>query len=287
MNSSTLLRGWLSILIVTCAIVFGSPAGAEVKDHFQPFVFTGPDGTTLPYLLALPQNLEAGKKYPVVLFFHGAGERGSDNARQLKNGIAAFASDANLAAYPAILIAPQCPLNQQWVDMPWGTPSGTRPAAPSAAMRLALGILDHVCATEPVDPDRIYICGLSMGGYATWDCLTRFPERFAAGIPVCGGGDPATVSVATAAVSIWAFHSQDDPTVPVGRSHQMIDAVKAAGGNPHYTEYQGWGHGSWVPAFAEPELLPWLFAQVRGRPDTFSWQEPTDKVKVVPPKAGP
>jgi predicted peptidase len=105
-----------------------------------------------------------------------------------------------------------------------------------------------------------------MGGYAVWDCLTRFPGKFAGAVAVCGGGDPATVTPAVAATPIWAFHSEDDPTVPFVRSVQMIDAMKAAGGQPRFTPYQGLKHNSWDRAYAEPELLPWLFAQRRGAP---------------------
>ena len=253
------------------------------KESYQGFAYTDAKGATLPYLLHVPENLEPGKKYPLVLFFHGAGERGDDNTAQLRWGVWVFTKKANLDAYPAFVLAPQCPKGKQWVDMPWATPSGVRPPKPSASLALALAILDKVCAEQPIDTDRIYVAGLSMGGYATWDCITRFPDKFAAAVAVCGGGDEHTVTADVAKVPVWAFASDDDPVVPVNRSRGMIAAMKAAGGNPHYTEYHGYNHASWGPAFNERHLAEWLFAQVRGQPDTFPWEAPTDLVKQMPP----
>ena len=138
-------------------------------------------------------------------------------------------------------------------------------------MQLVLDLLDTLPKTTPVDPDRVYVTGLSMGGYGTWDLITRFPQRFAAGVPVCGGGDE-TVAAHAAKVPVWAFHSDDDTVVKVSRTRNMLAAIRAAGGQPKYFEYFGLGHGSWGRAYSEPELLPWMFAQRRGQPDTFKLQ---------------
>ena len=240
------------------------PAPAPASTPFEARLYQDPAGPgTLPYRILLPDPLEPGVKYPLVLFFHGAGERGADDLAQLKHGVGVFATPENRKRFPAIVIAAQCPAGKQWVDMPWGAPSGTRPAQPSEPMRLALGLLDESLATLPADPRRVYLAGLSMGGYAVWDCVTRFPEKFAGAIAVCGGGDEATVTARAAAVPVWAFHSDDDPTVPAVRTRHMVEAMKAAGGQPRFTEYHGLGHNSWDRAYAEPELLPWLFAQAR------------------------
>jgi predicted peptidase len=261
------------------------------KEPYQGFIYTDATGATLPYLLFVPDQLEPGKKYPLVLFFHGSGERGDDDVAQLRNGIWVFTKKANLTAYPAFVLAPQCPKGKQWVDMPWNAQSGIRPPEPSVSMALALTILDKVCAEQPIDTDRIYVAGLSMGGYAVWDCVTRFPEKFAAAVAVCGGGDEHTVTAEVAQVPIWAFASDDDPIVPVNRSRGMVAAMKTAGGHPHYTEYHGYNHASWGPAFNERELMPWLFAQMRGKPDTFPWQAPLDLEKQIsapkPPAPAP
>ena len=235
-------------------------------DEFAIRSFTDSAGVAHPYRLLLPPSYDATQKYPLVLFFHGAGQRGDDNLNQLHNA-GSFLLPANRAKFPCFVIALQVPHGKQWVDMNWGKPSGVRPEQPSEVMKLALDILDSVSGEFSVDPSRLYLMGLSMGGYAVWDCVTRFPKRFAAGIAVCGGGDEKTVTAEVAQVPVWAFHSADDPTVPVIRSRHMVAAMIEAGGHPRYTEYQGLGHGSWGKAFAEPDLFPWLFAQRLGQAD--------------------
>jgi predicted peptidase len=235
------------------------PATTRADDYIARTFSDG--GKTLPYRLFVPKGYDASKKYPVILFFHGAGERGTDNNAQLAHVAPVFVTPEFQAAHPCFVIAPQCPPDQQWVDMPWGALSGVRPAQPSQAMQLALKILDAVESEFSIDHDRVYAAGLSMGGYAVWDCITRFPERFAAGAACCGGGDENTVTAEVARVPVWAFHSADDTVVPVVRSQHMIAAMKKMGGQPKYSEYQGLGHGSWDKAFSEPDLYPWLFSQ--------------------------
>jgi predicted esterase len=151
----------------------------------------------------------------------------------------------------------------RWVNVDWSPKvPDAMPAEPSAAMRL---VLDALAATQKayhIDPARIYVTGLSMGGYGTWDIIARKPNLFAAAVPVCGGGDPATAPK-IARVAVWAFHGGNDGVVPTVRSRLMIDALKAAGAAPRYTEYPGVGHDSWNKAYADPELVEWLFAQHR------------------------
>ena len=250
---------------------------ASAADEYAPRCFTNATGQTIPYRLLLPRDYDPSRTYPLVLFFHGAGERGTDNKAQLVHGAGLFLEPEKRERFACFVLAPQCPNNQQWVDMPWGTDSGTRPEQPSAAMRLALEALDGVIGEFKVDTNRLYVTGLSMGGYATWDCITRFPGRFAAAVPICGGGDEKTVTAAVAKVPVWAFHSDDDGAVKVGRTRNMIAAMRAAGGQPKYFEYFGLGHFSWGRAYGEPELLPWMFAQRLGQPDTF-------ELKTKPPE---
>jgi lysophospholipase L1-like esterase len=148
-------------------------------------------------------------------------------------------------------------------------------------MQLALEALDTVCKEFSVDSTRLYVTGLSMGGYATWDCVTRFPNRFAAGAPICGGGDEKTVTAAAAKVPVWAFHSDDDAVVKVIRTRNMIKAMRAAGGQPKYFEYFGLNHASWNKAYGEPEFLPWMFAQRLGQPDTYTLKTPSPELPAV------
>jgi len=238
------------------------PLAADAAD-FTARIFTDRDGKTLPYRLLIPANYDSATKYPVILFFHGAGERGIDNNAQLKHAISAITTPEDCVKYPAFIIAPQCPVKKQWVDMPWGALAGARPDQPSESMQLALKILDSVTAEFSTDKDRVYVMGLSMGGYATWDCITRFPDRFAAAVAVCGGGDENTVTAAVAAEPVWAFGSSDDKVVPPIRTLHMVEAMMKMGGHPRYYLYTGLGHDSWDKAFSEPELLPWLFGQHR------------------------
>jgi predicted peptidase len=245
-------------LLVSCLVLLPL---AMKADDFAARVFTDTDGRTMPYRLLVPAGYDSKTKYPVILFFHGAGERGVDNAAQIRVGLPTFTTPDDRAKFPAIIIAPQCPQNKQWVDMPWGDPTGVRPPQPSESMALALKILDAVEAEFSTDKARVYVMGLSMGGYATWDCVTRFPDRFAAGVPICGGGDENTVTAAVAKVPVWAFTSSDDSVVPPLRSVHMVEAMMKMGGAPRFYLFSGFGHGSWDKGFGEPELLPWLFSQ--------------------------
>jgi predicted peptidase len=250
---SSLTRTFLLLLLVGANHLFAA--------DFEARIYTAPDGKTLPYRLLLPATYDKTQKYPLILFFHGAGERGNDNISQLQWVAADMAKSDFETKYPCFVIAPQCPNNQQWVDMPWDKPSGVRPVNPSASMQMALKILDGILNEFSIDKNRVYVVGISMGGYATWDCITRFPQRFAAAIPVCGGGDENTVTPAVAKVPIWAFNSSDDNVVPPLRTLNMVGAMIKAGGHPRYKLYSDVGHPSWFRAFSEPDLYPWLFAQ--------------------------
>ncbi len=234
-------------------------------DEFEPRSFSTPDGGTLPYRLLVPAKIEAEKKYPLVIFLHGAGERGSDNALQLKNGAPAFAKPEAREKFPCFVFAPQCPKDKKWVEMEWGGVTGTAPADPGPIEKLVLSAADALAHEFQIDPDRIYVTGLSMGGFGTWDLITRHPEKFAAAIPVCGGGDK-TKAAAAKAVPVWAFHGLEDKVVLPVRSQDMVAAVRAAGGTAALTEYPGVAHDSWTFAYSEANLLPWLFAQRRGEP---------------------
>jgi predicted peptidase len=134
----------------------------------------------LPYRLARPPVVEAGTQYPLVVFLHGAGERGTDNERQLTHGVPQFLTTENRAKYPCFLIAPQCPAGQRWVEVDWGSESHVQPQEPSAPARLTLELIDRTMGELPIDPDRVYVTGLSMGGFGAWDLLARRPDLFAA-----------------------------------------------------------------------------------------------------------
>jgi predicted peptidase len=248
--------------IWACALVFPMPqfaVAANALERCEARTFQDGD-FTLPYRLLKPKSIDANQEYPLVIFLHGAGERGDDNEKQLIHGMNDFASDEIMAKYPAFVIAPQCPRGEAWGGIPrlakTETPSGQLTRELSTVLKATAALRKEF----PIDDHRIYITGLSMGGYGTWDALAKRTELFAAAAPICGGGDPASASTIKS-VPIWAFHGADDPTVPVERSREMIDALKAAGGQPKYTEYPGVAHNSWSQTYSNPELYAWLFAQ--------------------------
>ncbi|MFM7205954.1 MAG: prolyl oligopeptidase family serine peptidase [Planctomycetaceae bacterium] len=239
---------------------------AEEPEGFESRTVRVADGDArveFPFRVLRPAPLEPGARHPVVLFLHGAGERGTDNAAQLKFLPRWMAEPENRRRHPCFLVAPQCRPDHAWSMLDWETKrAAPLPPAPTADLAAAVAALDEVLATEPVDPDRIYLTGLSMGGYGSWDLAARHPERFAAVLPICGGGDEATAA-RLAALSIWCFHGADDPVVPVEGSRRMMAALSAAGGRPVFSELPGVGHDSWTPAYRNPAVLDWLFAQRR------------------------
>jgi predicted esterase len=224
------------------------------------------DGHTLPYRLYSPPVIEPGKKYPLVIFFHGAGERGVDNRYQFFR----FAPVAFWEKYPCYIIAPQCPPKppggpdgeSTWVQTSFGAPAHTMKADPSWPMRLAMKAIAKTIAGNDIDSDRIYVTGLSMGGFATWEILQREPGLFAAAMPVCGGADTAYAPLLKG-IPIWVFHGSADNTVMPKRSRDMVSALERAGGHPKYTEFPGVGHGAWSKTYPDPAVWDWLFAQRR------------------------
>ena len=230
----------------------------------EALVFTNAAGATLPYRQYVPADLRDGERVPLVLLLHGAGERGTDNRLQLVHGGRQLLAWGREWKLPFVLVAPQCPGGKQWVDTPWGALAHTMPESPSETLALAMELLDDRLAALPVDPDRVYATGVSMGGYGVWDLLQRRPGFFAAAVPVCGGGD-TNLAPRLVSVPIRAFHGKADGVVPPFRSRSMVDAIRAAGGAlAELDEYPGVGHDAWNRAYGDPSTLDWLFAQRRG-----------------------
>lgn len=232
---------------------------ADAKEQFEARTFKGESGE-LKYRLLKPKDYDANKQYPLVVFFHGAGERGSDNAKQLVHGMGNFASDEIRAKYPAFVIAPQCPEGKQWVNVPWSHDKHTMPKDASEPMQLTIDLIGALQKEFSIDKSRLYVTGLSMGGFGTWDIIQREPTMFAAAAPICGGGDVDGAKTIVK-LPIWAFHGDQDTAVKTQRSRDMIAALKAAGGEPKYTEYPNTGHNSWSATYSDPKFYEWLFAQ--------------------------
>ncbi|HEY2840887.1 MAG TPA: dienelactone hydrolase family protein [Pirellulales bacterium] len=255
--------------IATVAITLVAQAGerkvseedAIAKFADKTFKFTGGEykDEVFHYRLLSPEKIEPGKKYPAILFLHGAGERGDDNEDQLKYFPEQMAKPEWREKYPCFLIAPQCREGKSWS----GFSRPKDPAAVSEQMQVAEGILAEVEKEYPVDLKRVYLTGLSMGGFGSWQLAMRRPEHFAALVPICGGGDE-TRAAALIKLPIWAFHGAKDNVVKPELSQKMIEAIKQAGGNPKYTEFPDAGHDSWTPAYSDPAgVVPWMFEQVR------------------------
>ncbi|MDG2122640.1 MAG: prolyl oligopeptidase family serine peptidase [Verrucomicrobiales bacterium] len=232
----------------------------------QPTTWKSPNGGTLNVRVRTPDKFEPGKSYPVLLFLHGAGGRGGDNAGQLNDAGAGKALEKIGVAnkFNAYILAGQVPKQQQWVDVPWSSLDHEMPAV-SDPMRLMLEQLDAFIADpkNQIDKNRIYVAGLSMGGYGTWDAIQRRPDLFAAAVPICGGGDKR-LAKKFAHIPVWAWHGDKDNVIKASRSLDMVDALKKAGANPKYTEVAGRGHNVWTDAFNSPDLWAWLFAQKKN-----------------------
>ena len=229
-----------------------------VLDRFKPFVYESE--TPLPYRLLSPETSEPERKYPLVLFLHGAGERGNDNRAQLVHGMSDFARDENRSRYPAYVVAPQCPKDKRWVEVDWTVETMQMPDEPSETMTNVMGLIDQLIDKYPIDKNRIYITGLSMGGFGTWDLIARRPKMFAAALPVCGGVDPK-IAGNISHLPLWVVHGDSDTTVNPKHSIRMVEALKKAGGEPRFTLMKNTSHDSWTATYANPEVLEWLFEQ--------------------------
>lgn len=244
---------WLAAM---CGRVFA-------EEVYERRVFTDEHGRKLSYRLMIPLNYEANatEKYPLVLFLHGAGERGDDNHKQLIHGTGEFAKLENRKKHPCFVVAPQCPDGKKWSEVDWSADSHKQPEE-SISLKLTRELLTSLEKEFRIDSKRLYVTGLSMGGYGTWDMITRTPDLFAAAIPICGGADE-TLAKHVINIPVWAFHGDNDGAVKVARSRRMIEAIRKAGGKPEYTEYAGVGHDSWTRTYADPAVMDWLFSQKR------------------------
>ncbi|MEO2014250.1 MAG: alpha/beta hydrolase-fold protein [Fuerstiella sp.] len=219
---------------------------------------------TFHYRLMPPPNIEAGKEYPLVLFLHGAGERGIDNALQLLYFPEQMAQPRWRDSFPCYVLAPQCRTGQRWVEVDWGLrETHDAPQEPDDQIKVVLQMLDRTLAEESIDKRRIYLTGLSMGGVGSWDLAVRRADLFAAVATICGGADNSTVAKLKD-VPMWIAHGDADTVVPVQRSRLAVTALRAGGGNAVYVELPGVGHNSWTPSYSDNDgLVPWLFRQAK------------------------
>jgi acetyl esterase/lipase len=277
-------RSLLSLSAVACALVGMAYQGRALAQTgpTDPYggmegrLFDAGGGFTMPYRLGKPPAYNAATKYPLVIFLHGSGESGTDNRLNISKNIgtngpgSVFTTAANQAKFPTFFIAPQSPnANIGWM-------SGSKPLV------AVLKLITALEAEFSIDPKRLYVTGLSLGGMGTWTIITENPDLFAAAIPMSGSGDPS-MAAKIVKVPIWDFHGAIDPAVNVSGSRLMIAALRAAGANPRYTEYPNGMHDIWFMAYNTPDLLPWMNTQRLGVADpTGDGGVPI----VAPPDAG-
>lgn len=243
----------LLAMILLCMPITAN-AGGDVYEDSIAETFTHGE-TVIPYRLLLPDDYNEKESYPLILFLHGAGERGTDNETQMKNVFQKI-SNKNRGA---ILVAPQCDPDNQWVDTPWAEGTYSVDAVPeSNELQAVMALLENIQENYSVDKTRIYATGLSMGAFGVWDLMVRHNDVFAAGVACCGGGDPSKGEFLKD-TPMFVFHGDADPTVPVEGSRDTVNAIKEAGGEVvFYKEYPGYPHGIWDIAFEEVGLFDQL-----------------------------
>lgn len=248
-------------LVIAVLILGGGvseTAAQEVVDGFVARSFKAANGDTMPYRLFIPDAAVRSKPLPLVLYLHGGGGVGRDNLKQISGGNTAGTHTWTTAAaqrkHPTFVLAPQLADSERSPTRHgWSVAAGT-----------VLEIVNALSREFAIDADRTYVTGQSLGGYGTWNLITKHPDVFAAAVPLCGGGDVSRIDAARA-LPIWAFHGGRDPVVPATESRELIAALRRAGSAVKYTEYPDVAHDVWTRAYAEPDLADWLFAQRRRR----------------------
>lgn len=244
----------LSIVLI-CFESISNLAAQPALFSYEKYISAAND--TLKYR-QLICDFDTKSKYPLVIFLHGSGERGNNNESQLKWGVLNFASDQIMKIHRPIVIAPQCPENMSWSN--FSRKDMSLQPLPTVPMKLLIELIHKLIANLPVDTNRIYITGLSMGGFGTFDAISRYPSLFAGAVPVCGGGDVSKAQLISH-IPIWIFHGELDAAVSPVLSINMVEALTKAGAHPGFTLYPETGHFSWIAAYSDTMMLEWLFRQ--------------------------
>ncbi|MBQ8208237.1 MAG: prolyl oligopeptidase family serine peptidase [Clostridia bacterium] len=249
------------VIVLTLTISAISVSALSVEEAFD-FKEFSHDGLILPYRLYVPEDYNAENEYPLVVFLHGAGERGRDNDLQLKNAVQTLFDREDGLMSNSIVIAPQCPENEQWVDTPWADGNYSTDEIPeSNELAAVVALVDSMAKEYSIDKARIYAMGVSMGGFGTWDLITRHNDIFAAAAPICGGGDPSKAELLIN-TPIYTFHGTADNSVPYEGTAEMVEALEDIGSRLiNFITYDGEGHGIWEMASAEADWLEWLYEQ--------------------------
>ncbi|MDU8885881.1 prolyl oligopeptidase family serine peptidase [Yeosuana sp. MJ-SS3] len=257
------------IILFLFLIGFSGTLNAQTESLYSEELYLN-NGDTLRYRMLLPKNFSEENKYPIVLFLHGAGERGNDNKKQLVHGSKLFLNQMIRGAFPAIIIFPQCPRDNYWsnatVDRSTNPISLVYPLdkPPTKPLDLVIQLIEGYLSKPYVDKNKVYVGGLSMGGMGTFEILYQRPNIFAAAFAICGGGNPESAKEYATKTELWVFHGAKDDVVNPQLSVDMVSAILKYGGKPNFTLYADDNHNSWDSAFAEPQLLPWLFSKSKN-----------------------
>ncbi len=274
-----------TIVLPSDVTISCSDISASGSDAFLSCQYAGPDNTQMAFYLYVPQGYTSGnpeQQYPLVLILQGGGERANPQQTAAQNRALAINASyvtpwvatggANVQTrWPCFVVVPQVVGNNRYVNVSPTVSSYALASQPSASLQMAINIVALVQQRYPgIDANRLYITGISMGGFGVWDSIERWPTLFAAAIPVSGSGDPALAS-RIVRLPLWAFHGANDNRVPVAGSRTMIQALRAAGGTPCYTELAGMSHTIWPQVYGQTAqtdnpLYPWLFAQTKTGP---------------------
>lgn len=250
----------LILLLIATTSVFSQEFKEELLVH---------QNDTLPYRILIPENYNSQSPFPLLLFLHGAGERGSDNKSQLVHGSFLFKSEDFRINYPAIVVFPQCPEKSSWANVKrnYDMLNGKKfdffkEISENKQLIMVEKLLDFIEKKYSIDPTRRYVGGLSMGGMGTFELVARNPDYFAAAFPICGGGNPDWSDLLKT-TPFWIFHGEDDGVVSVDFSRKMYEALGKEKASVRLTIYPEVNHNSWDNAFAEPDLMHWLFSNKR------------------------
>ena len=250
------------LLFLFLFFLINTLSSQDLKLYEKEIFIIGSD--TLNYRILKPLNFNPNKQYPVHLFLHGSGERGSDNISQLIHGGKLFLERENREKYTSWVIFPQCLKNDRWPSISsdnWNETFNDELKKPNKSLGLVIELMDKFIEKKQVDKKRIYVSGLSMGGMGTYEILFRRPDMFAAATPICGNGVIELAKFYAKKVPVWIFHGSNDKVVSPKHSLNMAKAIIESGGSPKMTLYENVNHGSWNNAFAEKDFLKWIHSK--------------------------
>lgn len=255
-----------TIIISSISLLASTTLAAQIRgaEYYNSDIYII-QNDTMPYRYLTPKEMKDDKKYPLIIFLHGSGERGHDNELQLTHGAHLFANEDIMDQFPAFVLFPQCQSGSSWNNTKYEYQNDSlsfdfpERVEPNLQLELLEGIINQFIATDHIDTNRIYIGGLSMGGMGTFDMLLRNPNSFACAFSICGGANPSIAPIIHS-VPMWIFHGDQDSVVPVKYSLAMYESLHPINSDTKLTIYKGVDHDSWTNAFADPSLIPWLMS---------------------------